>query len=421
MFHNHTNSYDIISMNNFGGNMKIKSLEELKLRGKRVLMRVDFNVPMEEGKITDDNRIKAALKSIKYVIDSNGKLILLSHLGRVKSENDKKKYSLEPVAKRLGELLNKKVIFVPFTRGKFLEQQILEMKNSDVLLIENTRHEDFPEKKESNNDKDLGEYWSSLGDLFVNDAFGTAHRAHASNVGLATNSKESAAGFLMEKEIRLLNQVIQNPVRPLVAVLGGAKVSDKIGVIKNLISIADSIIITGAMAYTFYLAKGYSVGTSLVEKDKTDLAIELMNLAKNKIVLGEDVVTAKEFSNESEKNIRDVNCIPNDEMGMDVGPKTLDIYFKTLSNAKTVIWNGPLGVFEFSRFQNGTKKMAEMLASNRSKINTVVGGGDSAAAVIKFGLESSFYHISTGGGASMELLEGKKLPGIECLDKKNGF
>ena len=189
--------------------MKIKSLEELNLSGRRVLMRVDFNVPMEEGKITDDNRIKAALKSIKYVIDSNGKLILLSHLGRVKSENDKKKYSLEPVAKRLGELLNKKVIFVPFTRGKFLEQQILEMKNSDVLLIENTRHEDFPEKKESNNDKDLGEYWSSLGDLFVNDAFGTAHRAHASNVGLATNSKESAAGFLMEKEIRLLNQVIK--------------------------------------------------------------------------------------------------------------------------------------------------------------------------------------------------------------------
>jgi phosphoglycerate kinase len=398
--------------------MSKKTVRDIKVEGKKVLIRVDFNVPMQNGIITDDNRIIAALDTINYVLNQGGKAILFSHLGRVETAEDKKDQSLLPVAKRLEELLGKKVLFIPETRGQELEQAVQGLKNGDVLMFENTRFEDIEGKKESKNNPELGAYWASLGDVFVNDAFGTAHRAHASNVGIASHIKETVAGFLLEKEIEFIGNTISNPERPLVAVLGGAKVSDKINVIKKLLEVADHVIITGAMAYTFYLAQGYEVGTSKVERDKVALALELLALAKDKIVLGEDVITAKAFDKDSERNIRLKSEIPADEMGMDVGPKTLERYFTYLDKAKTVIWNGPLGVFEFPRFADGTKNFALKLVSLKNQTKTIIGGGDSAAAVIQFGLEDGFAHISTGGGASLEYLEGKILPGIACVTDK---
>jgi phosphoglycerate kinase len=398
--------------------MSKKTVRDIKVEGKKVLIRVDFNVPMQNGIITDDNRIIAALDTIKYVLNHGGKAILFSHLGRVETAEDKKDQSLLPVAKRLEELLGKKVLFIPETRGPKLEKAVQGLKNGEVLMFENTRFEDIEGKKESKNNPELGAYWASLGDVFVNDAFGTAHRAHASNVGIASHIKETVAGFLLEKEIEFIGNTISNPKRPLVAVLGGAKVSDKINVIKKLLEVADHVIITGAMAYTFYLAQGYEVGTSKVERDKVGLALELLALAKDKIVLGEDVVTAKAFDKDSEKNIRLKSQIPADEMGMDVGPKTLERYYTYIEKAKTVIWNGPLGVFEFPRFADGTKNFALKLVSLKNKTKTIIGGGDSAAAVIQFGLEDGFAHISTGGGASLEYLEGKILPGIACVTDK---
>jgi phosphoglycerate kinase len=398
--------------------MSKKTVRDISVEGKKVLIRVDFNVPMQDGLITDDNRIIAALDTINYVLNQGGKAILFSHLGRVETAEDKKNQTLLPVAKRLEELLGKKVLFIPETRGQELEKAIQGLKNGEVLMFENTRFEDIEGKKESKNNPELGAYWASLGDVFVNDAFGTAHRAHASNVGIASNIKETVAGFLLEKEIEFIGNTISNPERPLVAVLGGAKVSDKINVIKKLLEVADHVIITGAMAYTFYLAQGYEVGTSKVERDKVALALELLALAKDKIVLGEDVVTAKAFDKNSERNIRLKSEIPADEMGMDVGPKTLERYFTYLEKAKTVIWNGPLGVFEFPRFADGTKNFALKLVSLKNQTKTIIGGGDSAAAVIQFGLEDGFAHISTGGGASLEYLEGKILPGIACVTDK---
>jgi phosphoglycerate kinase len=398
--------------------MSKKTVRDIKVEGKKVLIRVDFNVPMQNGIITDDNRIIAALDTINYVLNQGGKAILFSHLGRVETAEDKKDQSLLPVAKRLEELLGKKVLFIPETRGQELEQAVQGLKNGDVLMFENTRFEDIEGKKESKNNPELGAYWASLGDVFVNDAFGTAHRAHASNVGIASHIKETVAGFLLEKEIEFIGNTISNPERPLVAVLGGAKVSDKINVIKKLLEVADHVIITGAMAYTFYLAQGYEVGTSKVERDKVALALELLALAKDKIVLGEDVITAKAFDKDSERNIRLKSEIPADEMGMDVGPKTLERYYTYLDKAKTVIWNGPLGVFEFPRFADGTKNFALKLVSLKNQTKTIIGGGDSAAAVIQFGLEDGFAHISTGGGASLEYLEGKILPGIACVTDK---
>lgn len=398
--------------------MSKKTVRDIHVEGKKVLIRVDFNVPMHDGVITDDNRIVAALDTINYVLNQGGKAILFSHLGRVETEEDKKDQSLLPVANRLEELLGKKVLFISETRGKQLEKAVKELKNGEVLMFENTRFEDIEGKKESKNNAELGAYWASLGDVFVNDAFGTAHRAHASNVGIASHIKETVAGFLLEKEIEFIGNTISNPERPLVAVLGGAKVSDKINVIKKLLEVADHVIITGAMAYTFYLAQGFEVGTSKVERDKVELALELLALGKDKIVLGEDVITAKAFDKNSEKNIRLKSEIPADEMGMDVGPETLKRYFTYLEKAKTVIWNGPLGVFEFPRFADGTKHFALKLVSLKQQTKTIIGGGDSAAAVIQFGLEDGFAHISTGGGASLEYLEGKILPGIACVTDK---
>ena len=398
--------------------MAKKTILDINLKSKKVIMRVDFNVPMKDGEISDENRIVAALDSIRYILNQGGKLILLSHLGRVENEEDKKSSSLAPVAKRLAEHLNQSVTFVPFTRGKEVEEAVSNLNNGQVVMLENTRFEDVDGKKESKNNEELGKYWASLANVFVNDAFGTAHRAHASNVGIANHIETSVAGFLLEREIKFIGDTIANPERPLVAVLGGAKVSDKINVIKKLLEVADYVIITGAMAYTFYLAQGYDVGLSKVEKDKVDLALELLELAQGKIVLGTDVVTAKDFDPASEKNIRLKSEIPADEMGMDVGPETLKTYFSYIEKAKTVIWNGPLGVFEFPRFAEGTKGFAKKLVELKDSVTTIIGGGDSAAAVIQFGYENDFAHISTGGGASLEYLEGKLLPGIACVDDK---
>ncbi len=398
--------------------MAKKTVRDISVKGKKVLIRVDFNVPLKDGEISDENRIVQALPTIKYVLEQGGKAIVFSHLGRVKDESDKKDNSLEVVAKRLSELLNKEVIFVPETRGERLENAINALKDGEILMFENTRFEDLDGKKESKNNPELGAYWASLGDVFVNDAFGTAHRDAASNVGIASNIKETVAGFLLEKEINFIGGTLENPERPFVAILGGAKVSDKIEVIKNLLQVADQVLIGGGMAYTFFKAMGHEVGTSLLEADKVELAKELLELANGKISLGDDVITAKAFDPESEKNVRSIDQIPQDEMGMDIGPRTIAKFEGFIQNAKTIVWNGPLGVFEFPRFAEGTRSIAQSIAAIKDHATTIIGGGDSAAAVIQFGLAEGFTHISTGGGASLEYLEGKKLPGIECVDDK---
>lgn len=392
-------------------------VSDLDLKGKKVLIRVDFNVPIVADQITDDNRIKAALPTIEYVINEGGKAILFSHLGRVKTAEDKENNSLYIVKTRLAELLNKDVIFVPETRGKLLETEINHLQNGDVLLVENTRFEDVDGKKESKNDQELGKYWASLGDLFVNDAFGTAHRSHASNVGIASNIGSCAAGFLLAKEIDFIGGAISNPKRPLVAVLGGAKVSDKISVIENLLKLADQIIIGGGMAYTFLKALGHDVGGSLVELDKCDLALELLKQGKDKIVLPIDFAFTKEFKDLEPAHYGTIDTIKEGEMSLDIGPKSIAHFTKILKEAKTIIWNGPMGVFEFEHYNLGTKGILKALAENKEAI-TIIGGGDSASAAINFGYQDAFSHISTGGGASLEYLEGKKLPGIECVNEK---
>ena len=397
-----------------------KTIKDIQLNGKKVLIRVDFNVPMKNGVITNDNRIVQALPTIKYALENNAKLILFSHLGRVKEEEDKAKNSLAPVAKRLEELLGQKVKFIGATRGKELEEAVNNMAEKEIVMFENTRWEDLPGKKESKNDPELGAYWASLGDVFVNDAFGTAHRAHASNAGIAANVKESVAGFLMEKEIKFIGDAVDNPVRPFVAILGGAKVSDKISVIENLLSKADKILICGAMAYTFYKAQGWCVGTSKCEDDFVDFAKGLLEKANGKIVLPCDTVVAPKFPEDGEKvphKVVDSNAIPCDEMGLDVGPATIDLFKKELEGAKTVVWNGPAGVFEIEDFAKGTNAICKAI-SELEGATTIIGGGDSASAAIKLGYEEKFSHISTGGGASLEYLEGKELPGVACINDK---
>lgn len=396
--------------------MAKKIVTDLQVEGKKVLVRVDFNVPLKDGVITDDNRIVQALPTIKYLIDHNAKVILFSHLGKVKSEEDKAKLSLRPVAERLSELLEKPVTFVPETRGEKLEAAINALNEGDVLLFENTRFEDLDGKKESKNDPELGKYWASLGDLFVNDAFGTAHRAHASNVGIASQL-ESAAGFLMEKEIKFIGGAVDNPERPFVAILGGAKVSDKIGVINSLLDKADKVLIGGGMAYTFFKAMGREVGLSLLELDRVELAKEIMEKAGDKLVLPIDNVVAKEFSNDAVATIVASDAIPADQEGLDIGPKTVELFASYLKDAKTVVWNGPMGVFELPNFAKGTIGVCEAIA-NLDGATTIIGGGDSAAAAISLGYADKFTHISTGGGASLEYLEGKELPGVAAISDK---
>ncbi|HAA3667984.1 TPA_asm: phosphoglycerate kinase [Listeria monocytogenes] len=396
--------------------MAKKVVTDLDLKDKKVLVRVDFNVPMKDGKITNDNRIVAALPTIEYILEQNGKAILFSHLGKVKTEEDKEGKSLRPVAVRLSELLGKEVKFVPPTRGPELEKAIDELKDGEVLLFENTRFEDIDGKKESKNDPELGKYWASLGDVFVNDAFGTAHRAHASNVGIASNL-ESAAGFLMEKEIKFIGGVVDNPARPLVAILGGAKVSDKIGVIENLLTKADKVLVGGGMTFTFMAAQGQEIGKSLLEADKVELAKGLLEKAGDKLVLPVDAVVSKEFSNDAPFHTVSADSIPADEMGLDIGQATIDLFTKELQGAKTVVWNGPMGVFELSNFAKGTIGVCEAIA-NLTDATTIIGGGDSAAAAMDLGFADKFTHISTGGGASLEYLEGKELPGVASISDK---
>ncbi len=395
-----------------------KTVRDLDVAGKKVMVRVDFNVPIKGGVISNDNRIVAALPTIKHLIENDAKVVLFSHLGKVKSEDDKAELTLAPVAKRLAEVLEQDVTFVNQTRGEELETAINNLENGQVLMFENTRFEDIDGKKESKNDPELGKYWASLGDgIFVNDAFGTAHRAHASNMGIASNSEVAAAGFLLEKEIEFIGGSVDNPNRPLVAILGGAKVSDKIGVIKNLLDVADHVLVGGGMMFTFLKAQGKNIGSSLCEEDKIELAKELLELGKDKLVLPVDTVVNSEFSNEGD--IKTVNCdeIPDGVMGLDVGPKTVELFADLIADAKTVVWNGPMGVFEMSNFAEGTIGVCKTIAANE-EATTIIGGGDSAAAAMQLGFADDFTHISTGGGASLEYLEGKELPGITCLTQK---
>ena len=399
-----------------------KIVSDLNVKGKKVLIRVDFNVPMKNGVITDDTRVKAALPTIKYVIDNGGKAIVFSHLGRVKSAEDFAKNDIAPVAKRLEELIGKKVNFINATRGKELEDAAANLKEGEILMFQNTRYEDFDlasnteTKKESKNNAELGAYWASLGELFVNDAFGTAHRAAASNVGIASNVKETAAGFLLAKEIEFIGGAVDNPVRPYVAILGGAKVSDKIGVIEALLDKADKVLIGGAMMFTFLKAQGYNIGASRCEDDKLDLAKDLLAKGKGKLILPVDAVCNKAFE-DTKGTVKTIDKFDADDMGLDVGPATLDLFKKELAGAKTVVWNGPMGVFEMKNYAAGTIGVCELLA-NLSGAKTIIGGGDSAAAAEQLGYASKMSHISTGGGASLEYLEGKELPGIACVDEK---
>ena len=391
-------------------------VSDLDVKDKKVLIRVDFNVPIKDGVIGNDNRIVAALPTIKYIIENGGKAILFSHLGRVKTEDDKKKLSLRPVAERLADLLGKPVTFVPVTRGAQLEEAIAELNDGDVLLVENTRFEDLDGKKESGNDPELGKYWASLGDVFVNDAFGTAHRSHASNVGIASNMTQAAAGFLLEKEIKFLGEAVDEPKRPFVAILGGAKVSDKIGVINHLLGKADKVIVGGGMTYTFYAAKGIKIGNSLVEEDKIELAKELIEKAGDKLVLPIDNVVAEKFDNDVPNQVVEGD-IPDGYMALDVGPKSVALFEDVLKDAKTVVWNGPMSVFEMSNYAKGTLEVGKFLGE-LSDATTIVGGGDSTAAVQQLGVADKLTHISTGGGASLEYLEGKTLPGIAAVSDK---
>ncbi|MCO6531377.1 MULTISPECIES: phosphoglycerate kinase [Lactobacillus] len=398
-------------------------VSDLDVKDKKVLVRVDFNVPIKDGVIGDDNRIVAALPTIKYIIENGGKAILLSHLGRVKSDADKKELTLKPVADRLSELLNKPVTFVAENEGKEVEDTINNMQDGDVVVLENTRFQDIDNdfgKRESKNDPKLGEYWASLGDMYVNDAFGTAHRSHASNVGIAEamkkDGKPAAAGFLMEKEIKFLGDAVANPVHPFVTILGGAKVSDKIDVITNLIPKSDHILIGGGMAYTFLAAQGHEIGKSLFEPDKVDLAKKLLKEADGKIVLPVDNLAATEFSNDAARKVVG-DDIPENMMGLDIGPKTVEKFKDILKDAKTVVWNGPMGAFEMSNFAEGTLEVGKALA-DLTDATTIIGGGDSTAAAKQLGIAPKITHISTGGGASLQYLEGKELPGIACISDK---
>jgi phosphoglycerate kinase len=389
------------------------SISDLDLRGKRVFMRVDFNVPIEGGRITDDTRIEASLPSIRYVVEKSGRLILASHLGRPKGKPEPE-YSLKPVAARLSELLVKQVEFAPDCVGPEVEKMVSSLPEGGVMLLENLRFHAEEEK----NDPAFAKRLAALCDVYVNDAFGTAHRAHASTVGIAKFVKQAAAGFLMQKELEALSHALTNAEKPYVAIVGGAKISDKIELIENLINIATTILIGGAMAYTFFRAKGLETGKSLVEVDKIDLAKELLAKASQKkvpIELPVDHVVAAGLDS-TDVQVTSVDRTPPDRMGLDIGPETVRRYSEIVRQAKTIVWNGPMGVFEKPQFAKGTFAIARAIAE--SNAFSIVGGGDSAAAVAQSGVESKITHISTGGGATLEFLSGRKLPGLEVLTDK---
>jgi len=394
-----------------------KSIKDINVLGKRCLVRVDFNVPQDaQGNVTDDTRIVGALPTINYLMDNGAKIILCSHLGRPKGQFNAK-YTLKPIAVALSKIIGKEVAFVDDVVGEKVEQAVAQLKNGQILLLENTRFY----KEEEANDTEFCKKLAKLCDVFVNDAFGTAHRAHASTTGVSQFVENSVSGFLIKKELDVLDKALTNPDRPFVAVLGGAKVSDKIGVIQNLLNKADSILVGGGMAYTFFKAKGYEVGTSLCEEGSVELAKQLMQQAKDKnvnLVLPVQNVVASEFSNDSASKIVDCDKFPADMMGMDIGPKTIELFSSYIANAKTIVWNGPMGVFEMSNFSNGTNQIAKAIAQNPN-CTSIVGGGDSAAAVTLLGYSDKVTHVSTGGGACLEYLEGKVLPGIDCLDELN--
>ena len=391
----------------------MKTLKDLNIENSKVLLRCDFNVPLKDGVISDDTRIVASLKTIKYIMEKNAKLIVFSHLGRVKEEKDVEENNLLPVAKRLSELLGKDVIFSETTRGEELEEKINNMNFGDVLLVQNTRYEDLDGEKESKNDPELGAYWASLGDYFVNDAFGTLHRAHASNVGIASHMKgKSCFGFLVEEELTAL-QVLDNPERPFMVVLGGAKVADKIGLIDNLATKADKILIGGGMSYTFLKAMGKNIGKSLLDEENIDFCKEVLSKYSDKLVLPVDNATTFEYTEDEEYRVKDIDDLTDDEMGLDIGPKTVELFNNTLKDAKTVIWNGPLGVYEFEKYRKGTEEVLKGLVDNNVK--TILGGGDVVAAAGACNLKDKIYHACTGGGATLEYLEGKVLPGIDCI------
>lgn len=406
--------------------MAKKLVTDLDVTGKKVIVRVDFNVPLKSGEITDDNRIVAALPTIKYLVDNKAKVILMSHLGKIdykKTEEEiaaaKKKNNMAPVAVRLQEYLkDTKVVFVDATRGEALEKAVTELKDGEVLLMQNTRYE----KGESKNDEELGKYWASLGDLFVSDAFGSVHRAHASTVGIASHLP-NAVGFLIEKELKFLGDAVENPVRPFVGILGGAKVADKLAVISNLLEKCDTLIIGGGMAYTFLKAQGKEVGLSLVDDSKLDYCKEMMEKAESlgkKLLLPIDTVVCAGFPDPIdapvETEVVASDAIPSDKEGLDIGPKTAELFAEAVKSAKTVVWNGPMGVFENPTLAAGTNAVAKALAECDG--TTIVGGGDSAAAIKKLGYADKVSHVSTGGGASLEFLEGKGLPGVDVIEEK---
>ena len=395
------------------------TVKDVDLKGKKVLVRVDFNVPVKDGVITNDNRITAALPTIKYILEQGGRAILFSHLGRVKEEADKEGKSLAPVAADLAAKLGQDVKFIPgVTRGAELEAAVNALEDGQVLLVENTRFEDVDGKKESKNDPELGKYWASLGDgIFVNDAFGTAHRAHASNVGISANVEKAVAGFLLENEIAYIKEAVETPERPFVAILGGSKVSDKIGVIENLLEKADKVLIGGGMTYTFYKAQGIEIGNSLVEEDKLDVAKALLEKSNGKLVLPVDSKEANAFADYTEVKDTEGEAVDPGFLGLDIGPKSIAEFDKALTGAKTVVWNGPMGVFENPDFQAGTIGVMDAIVKQPG-VKSIIGGGDSAAAAINLGRADKFSWISTGGGASMELLEGKELPGLAALTDK---
>lgn len=392
-----------------------KTIKDIEVKGKRVLVRCDFNVPLKEGRITDDIRIVSALPTINYLREHGARVILMSHLGRPEGE-PKKEFTLAPVAERLTDLLGEKVIFAASDHvvDEKVKAAANALKDGEVMLLENVRFR----KEETKNGADFAKELASLGDIFVNDAFGTAHRAHASTAGIA-DYLPCVSGFLIEKEVKFLGDALENPARPFVAIMGGAKVGDKIPVIKNLLKKVDSLIIGGGMAYTFFKAQGYEIGTSILDADNIELAKDLLAEAEKtgvKILLPVDAVCAKEFKNDTEFAVYAKENMPKDRMGMDIGPESVKLFAEAVKNAKTVVWNGPMGVFEMPNFENGTKKVAEALA--QSNAVTIIGGGDSAAACEQFGLKDKMTHISTGGGASLEFLEGKVLPGVAVIQDK---
>lgn len=391
-----------------------KTIRDFNLKNKKVIIRCDFNVPIKDGKIIDDTRIKNSLETIKYAIDKNAKVILLSHLGRIKEESDKVKNNLDVVAKRLSKLLNKKVIFVDEVVGEKVETAISKMKDKDIILLQNTRYEDLDGKKESKCDLEFAKQLASYGDIFINDAFGTIHRAHASNYGIS-KYLESGIGFLVEKELEKLS-ILNNPEDPFVIIMGGAKVADKIGVIDNLLPKCDKLLIGGGMAFTFLQAEGYEIGNSVFDADSLEYCQKLLKGYPNKIVLPIDVACSMEYKDSDERIEKDINEMDFHEMGLDIGEKTLNLFEKYLKEAKTVFWNGPLGVYEFSLYAKNTDELLNYLGKSKAKV--VLGGGDIVAAASKLSITDKFYHVSTGGGATLEYLSGKELPGLENIEEK---